>query len=243
METADIGVALTAPGNAPAGQEFTIGIFLVNNGPDRAGIEMKLTVTGGTNVKKTVGCGGQPPIIRCNRGFFNPGVSQNFNMKFTADSGPVTFRLEYTTDIDVDPVPGNDVSVKTVIITITLRASGNHPVLGFNTLLSLNAPASGQIRINESSAAHVDAGVARTIRTKGQAGRNVIEAELPAAFRRTGFWRFDFAGFPEFVPGSLVVESGQVLSLDARSIVFAVRDDRPPPIQFRFDLRSVSERN
>ena len=64
----------------------------------------------------------------------------------------------------------------------------------------------------------------------------MIEARLLSAAAEEGRWRFDFRGSPGFVPGSLRVDSGDVLTLDRESVVFRVTGQPGPPIRFRFRL-------
>ena len=66
-------------------------------------------------------------------------------------------------------------------------------------------------------------------------GLNRIETRLEAPSGSSGFWPFDFGTAREFVPGSIRVELGQVLSQDGASIVFAVGRRAPPP-RFTFEI-------
>jgi hypothetical protein len=68
-----------------------------------------------------------------------------------------------------------------------------------------------------------------------QEGLNRIETRLELPAGSSGFWRFDFGGSPEFVAGSLRVESGQILSQDGASIVFGVGRGSSAP-RFTFEV-------
>jgi hypothetical protein len=53
-----------------------------------------------------------------------------------------------------------------------------------------------------------------------------------------GLWRFDFKSTENFAQGSIKVELGRMISLDAHSVVFRV--DRPGErVEFSYELRSA----
>jgi len=67
-------------------------------------------------------------------------------------------------------------------------------------------------------------------------GKNTIEAYADAEIRGDSFWRFDFSATDRFVPGSLVVGTGAVRSLDGRSIAFRLTGVAGERIRFTFEL-------
>jgi hypothetical protein len=52
-----------------------------------------------------------------------------------------------------------------------------------------------------------------------------------------GLWRFDFLGSENFVPGSLKVKSGHVVSVDAHSVTFRINEPGER-MEFGFELTS-----
>jgi len=70
----------------------------------------------------------------------------------------------------------------------------------------------------------------------GQPGENTIEASLSSSAAAQGLWRFDFSATDRFTPGSIQVESGQVVSLDGSSIVFRLGGGGHDRIRFKFQL-------
>ena len=80
---------------------------------------------------------------------------------------------------------------------------------------------------NSAPASHV---------VRGFAGKNTIEAYADAEIRGDSFWRFDFSATDRFVPGSLVVGTGAVRSLDGRSIAFRLTGVAGERIRFTFEL-------
>jgi len=73
-------------------------------------------------------------------------------------------------------------------------------------------------------------------RARARPGENVVEGRLLSEAGEPGQWRFDFRGTSRFVPGSLRVDSGDVLTLDGQSVVFRVTGKPGPAIRFRFRL-------
>jgi uncharacterized repeat protein (TIGR01451 family) len=70
-------------------------------------------------------------------------------------------------------------------------------------------------------------------------GDNTVEGTVLASPDRSrGFWRFDFSAAGRFDPGSLRVESGQVYSMDERSVTFSVAEGSL--VRFRYGIRSDS---
>jgi PKD domain len=124
----------------------------------------------------------------------------------------------------------------TQFVVVERRSSSNPPGLEFVSQLELPAGANAQIGINESENLSEVGPSPQRHRTRGRSGENVIEARLLSEAAEEGRWRFDFRGSPGFVPGSLRVDSGDVLSLDRESVVFRVTGKPGPPIRFRFRL-------
>jgi hypothetical protein len=55
---------------------------------------------------------------------------------------------------------------------------------------------------------------------RGVSGRNTLEGFTDVNDAGESYWKFDFSATANFVPGSLRVERGAVVLIDARSIVF-----------------------
>lgn len=95
---------------------------------------------------------------------------------------------------------------------------------------------SAQISLNESEFDTTTAASPRQHQLRARPGENVIEGRLLSQADGPGRWRFDFRAAVNFVPQSLRVDSGDVLTLDSHSVVFRVTGDPGPPIRFRFRL-------
>ena len=108
----------------------------------------------------------------------------------------------------------------------------------FSSLLSPEdgrGAARGQVMVNGARADVTDSSGPFTHRVRAKAGENRVEATL-ATGREGSLWRFDFSGAEHFEPGSLFVESGEVLSLDANAVVFRM-SGAGERIRFRFQLK------
>ena len=93
----------------------------------------------------------------------------------------------------------------------------------------------GQIVVNGGSFQATDNSGEYAYTARVQEGLNRVETRLDLSAGSSGFWRFDFGASAEFVSGSLRVESGQALSHDGASIVFALGRGAPPP-RFTFEV-------
>jgi hypothetical protein len=95
----------------------------------------------------------------------------------------------------------------------------------------------GQVSINGQKTDNTDNSSPFRHPYSGPAGENVIEAYLVAGDTREGRWRFDFREAAHFEPGSIRVDSGQVISIGPQEVVFRVTDPNGPRIRFRYRLR------
>jgi uncharacterized repeat protein (TIGR01451 family) len=74
------------------------------------------------------------------------------------------------------------------------------------------------------------------IRMDGRPGRNSVEAYLVSGTSGEGVWRFDFSGAEHFVPGSIEVARGDVVTRDAQRVVFRLTGKPGNRIEFTFLL-------
>lgn len=190
----------------------------------------------GATLSGLTNCSAGNPII-CNCGNVpagNPCVGQ---IRYIP-SGSGSYSVSATVSASNDSNGGNNNASATAIVP--LRQSPL--VLELRT--SLIAPPTdgrvrGQLIVNDSSFIEVDNGGPRTIHTDGRPGRNRFRGSLTSD--RSGRWRFDFAGTARFVPGSIRVESGQVLTLEASAVEFRV-DESNQAVSFTADLEDEGRR-
>jgi hypothetical protein len=124
----------------------------------------------------------------------------------------------------------------TQFVVVERRTSSNPPEIDFLSQLELPSASSAQIALNDSETLTTAGPGPSRHRARGRAGENVVDARLLSESAEEGRWRFDFRDSAGFVPGSLRVDSGDVLSLDRTSVVFRVTGKPGPPIRFRFRL-------
>jgi PKD repeat protein len=122
----------------------------------------------------------------------------------------------------------------TQFVVVERRSASNPPGVSFTSELALSPGARAQIALNDSETAAVVARAPREHRFRGRTGENVLEGQLLSEAEEPGEWRFDFRRESRFVRGSIRVDSGEVLTIDAESIVFRVTGKPGPPIRFRF---------
>jgi PKD domain len=120
-------------------------------------------------------------------------------------------------------------------VLVERRASGRVDVT-FISGLELPAGASASISLNDTETVTLTAPSTREQRVPARSGENVVAGHLVSEGGSPGRWRFDFRNAPNFVPGSLHVDSGQVLTLDRYGVVFQLNGDPAAWVRFRFRL-------
>jgi PKD repeat protein len=131
---------------------------------------------------------------------------------------------------------------RTTQFVVVERRSTSIPPSGiaFTSALELPPGANGQIAVNQSETLALAAPAPQKLRLRGRSGENLVEGRLLSEASGGGQWRFDFRDAEGFLPGSLRVDSGDVLSLEATSLVFRVTGKPGPPIRFRFRVSEGS---
>jgi hypothetical protein len=125
----------------------------------------------------------------------------------------------------------------TQFVVVERRSSSSPPGVSFVSELNVASGATAQIALNDAETTAVSARAPREHRLRGQSGENVLEARLLSESEEPGEWRFDFRRAASFVRGSIRVEFGEVLTIDAESVVFRVTGKPGPPIRFRFRIQ------
>lgn len=75
-----------------------------------------------------------------------------------------------------------------------------------------------------------------SIAVRGRAGQNLVDASLLVDAEGPGLWRFNFSAVPRFRPGSLRVLVGDVVVLNARTLVVQSNGRAGPVARFAYDL-------
>jgi hypothetical protein len=172
-------------------------------------------------------------LVRCLISGIAPGASASFQIEsvFGASSpGTITNTATLTTGA------GGSAS-KTTVVTSSLT-DGSQFELPFRSFLDVepyDGSRHGQIVFNQSARVEVANDSQRLVTLPAIQGKNRIDGQF-ALNGRSGVWRFDFSASSQFVPGSLLVESGQVYAASGSSIAFLVGPEKPP-LRFTFNLR------
>jgi hypothetical protein len=94
----------------------------------------------------------------------------------------------------------------------------------------------GQVVINSGRMDTVNSSTPYRHAFQATEGENTVEAYLTGSNAREGIWRFDFRDAAHFVPGSIQVDSGQVVTQGPQEVVFRVSGTGGPPLRFRYRL-------
>jgi PKD repeat protein len=124
----------------------------------------------------------------------------------------------------------------TQFVLVERRGSGNRIDVTFTSEIELPAGTSAMVSLNDSVSVGAIAPSPQQHRLRAHSGENVVAARVLSDAGGEGRWRFDFSGAPNFVAGSLEVDSGEVLTLDGHRVVFRLTGRQGPPIRFRFRL-------
>ncbi len=95
---------------------------------------------------------------------------------------------------------------------------------------------SGSIVLNGARTLSVDNRSPANLTLTGMPGANLLEAFVVTAGGE-GAWRFDFSRATGFIPGSIEVRQGQVLSTDGYTVVFRLSGTSGEQVQFKYGLR------
>jgi hypothetical protein len=133
-----------------------------------------------------------------------------------------------------DPNPGND--SRTVSTTVTLKAGETLETSFLSEVQSdSSAPLQSSIEMNGLPAASVPGRGIHRHRMIPQSGPNVLAGFVSGSHLEGALWRFDFSATEGFVPGSIAVEAGEVLSATAQAVVFRLAGGETR-IRFRFQM-------
>ena len=235
----DLGVTMTASGS---GGSWTYTVTVTN----AAGFQTDPSVSlnfqsfAGNGTPATLSAGGcssvGPGAIRCILGPMASPSSRvvSVSATFTTGLGLTFTNIATVGGGGTDSNPGNNMA--TLATNVPLRIPDTSLDTSFSSVLSLShGEVAGQVVVNGTHIYVVDSSGSFTHPVRGKAGENQVEGML-ASETGHGAWRLDFSGTPHFEAGTFVVDSGEVLSLDATSIVFRVTGNGGR-IKFRFRLR------
>lgn len=124
----------------------------------------------------------------------------------------------------------------TQFVVVERRASGGRPQVTLTSALELPPGSRAQLFLNDAETIPASAPSPQRLRVNAVSGENILEGRLLGEAGEPGRWRIDFREARSFVAGSLRVDSGQVVAIDAYSVVFQLSGKPDAPIRFRFRL-------
>ena len=141
-----------------------------------------------------------------------------------------------------DGVSASDVDVQGITLPVRLLPAPQevHPLQSsFTSFLGIppyDGTARGQVVLNNARFDSTDSSAPFMHTWRSVDAKNTVEAYTTLPFDGEGFWRFDYSVAQNFVAGSFTVEQGQVISRDARSIVFRSSGASGERIKFTYRL-------
>ncbi len=235
--------------------DFRFQVDLRNNGPTATISDIDLTVTSSpssevqhgdeTDVLAS-GFTGACPVNVPPPGLFtcetSLGPNRTATVSFTLrPNGNGTLSISAAVECeDIDPNCTNNSDSVTVKVS-SLRTDEPSARVPLTLTTSLESASDRQLRgdvtLNGESLGGVTGQSPRSISTNGFGGsRNIVEAWTTTASEGEGRWEFSFRNTPNFARGTLVVESGQLLSLEGDRVVFRLSGAPGERVRFRFGL-------
>ena len=158
----------------------------------------------------------------------------------TAPSGtPIVFEGSVRSSVP-DPHQGNNVaSISTLATLTTLDSSSEAVRTAFTSELeavSTRDVVRGRVLIDQRRADSTDNRAPFLHQIQGNEGLHSVEGFLVSRMSGEGRWRFDFRNTKRYAPGSLQVESGDVISLDGASVVFRLSGAEGQRVKFTYRL-------
>jgi len=242
----DLAVTITGPANVPVAGNGVYNVTVTNSGP-QTDPAVTLNVTFAANSGAAPVAAPLPPgctsstvasslNVTCNIGAVPPTANRSFTIQFPA--GNIYTNTAQVAGAGNDINPGNNTAF--VITNVPLRFDREEIATSFASFLAVapfDGGARGELLLNGAQLDTVDSSASVVHQLRGHPGGNTVEARLLAAAGQEGFWRFDFSSSANFEPGTLTVESGEVLALDGRTVVFRLAGVPGERVKFSYRLR------
>ncbi len=245
---ANLSVTLTANANTPSATQITYQLTVFNAGPQSANgvqatINFPAQVTAINSFSSSVGT---PPCVPYGiptstcafpAGAMGSGTSWILTFIVTASSGSFLTSGSVTSSGPPDPNPENNSA--SVITNQAQRAHERAIASSLTSALESPPPdgrLKGQVTINAQQTDPTDNSSPFRHPYSGLSGENTVEALLVSGEAQEGRWRFDFRESANFEPGSIRVDSGQVISIGPQEVVFRVTGTAGLRIRFRYRL-------
>jgi hypothetical protein len=150
-----------------------------------------------------------------------------------ATSGALTSSASASSASPPDTVSNNSASRSTAVPLKALKAQ--HAEFVSEIQSSSSGPIQASIEMNGLGISTAQGGGPSRHRMKPQPGPNVLAGYAAAATLEAALWKIDFSQTEGFVPGSIAVEAGEVISASAHAVVFRLGGSETR-IRFRFGM-------
>jgi uncharacterized repeat protein (TIGR01451 family) len=236
-----LAISKGGPPAANVGVAFNYSITVSNtSGGAMSGVVMTDAIPPSLNINNVSftaaadNCGQAANTVTCTAANLAVGVSFTVTITVTPTAaGGVTNTAGATS---VSP-PANVSSSHTTAIALKAFTSLEAAVV--SEIQSSSAQTPGDLRasleLNRSAIATTDGSGPKRHVMKGQRGQNVLAGYASGASLEGAMWRLDFSTTEGFVPGSLVVEAGDVVSSGGAFVVFRLSGGEAR-IRMRFKL-------
>ncbi len=227
-------------------ENIEVRVKSTNNGPNTAkNVLLTDTIPSGYAIVQKPGrCDEVGGALSCRLGDMENGEMQElvYVLTFAFFSEDLTFRrlspfpaARISSDT-ADPGIGNNESAVdfgplTCFSEESELRTGPRPI---ELRTTLEGATTGRVQVNGRQTVMIPGGVSLRARVQGTAGTNRFEAQVAGQATSEGFWTFGFGQSQGFVPGTLRVESGDVVSLSPESVTFRIGRGVGPPMRFTF---------
>ncbi|MGH9461617.1 MAG: PKD domain-containing protein, partial [Vicinamibacteria bacterium] len=220
------------------------GLAATNEGPnDATGVVLTDTIPSSVKIQpesiavddQRVSCTSDGSTLTCKLSLLTARQGFAVTFRTTPASGSIVNTARVTA-IEFDPDPLNNEA------TLTLSSGHRTATVGATSFMSSlkggdpDAVARGRVVINSAQADATGSSAPFRHSARGRE-ENTVEAYSESGLEGEGLWQFDFSGDQHFIPGSIKVELGQVLSRDAHSVVFRLSGAPGERIKFTYRLR------
>ena len=246
--TADLQiVSISAPPTTNIEQNTSYTVFFSNNGPaDESSATITITFTASTNgsiqyISGGSGCTvplttGSSINITCSNSM--PASSSNSHTLTVVylEEDIYSINAIISNETTTDPVPGNNSATATTTAALlplrNLKSTKQFDVISH---IDSSNIVNGTLEFNGTTNHTTISGHPKRYAFPAKQGTNVVEAYFSSSDFAAGSWSFGLGDSTYFEPGSVVVESGNIISVNSNRIVIQL-SGRPERFRFRFRI-------
>ncbi len=234
-----ITISKGGPTTASVGVQFPYNITITNTGSSPAsGITMTDTLPGSlvivlvTFTANADNCGQAANTVTCTAATLAPGAS--FTVTITVRPTSAGSITNVANVVTVSPSESSSASRSTAVALRALRELHAEFLSEIQSASSSQVQAS--IEMNGLGTSITQGAGPSRHRMKPQPGPNVLAGFAAGSDLEGALWRLDFSATEGFVPGSLAVEAGEVVSASSHTVIFRLTGvETRIRVRFRID--------